>query len=106
MNIADTCINLEYWPSHFKSANTVIIPKLNKNSYSTPNPSVLSSYSILLVNLSRKSLAIDFNFIWWLMAFWILINLEVSDNSLQLIPAFTSLISFKQGGFNNAIPVL
>ena len=27
------CINLEHWPSHFKQSSTVIIPKLNKQTY-------------------------------------------------------------------------
>jgi len=34
VNVANACINLEYWPSHFKAANTGIIPKPNKESYS------------------------------------------------------------------------
>jgi len=36
INIANACINLEYWLSHFKFANTVIIPKPNKDLNSTP----------------------------------------------------------------------
>jgi len=35
-NIADACFKLEYWPSHFKSTSTIIIPKPNKDSYNTP----------------------------------------------------------------------
>ena len=30
INIANICINLEYWPSHFKISNSIIIPKPNK----------------------------------------------------------------------------
>ena len=33
INIANTCIDLGYWPSHFKTSSTVIIPKPNKASY-------------------------------------------------------------------------
>jgi len=64
VNVADTCINLEYWPSHFKATNTVIIPKPNKESYSTPNSSAPLSYSTLLASSLRKLLAIDSNSTW------------------------------------------
>jgi len=50
LNIADTCINLGYWSSYFKSANTIIIPKLNKESYSTPK----LFHSIVLLNTTSK----------------------------------------------------
>ena len=50
VNVADTCINLEFWPSHFKAANTVIISKPNKESYSTPK----SFRSIILLNTAGK----------------------------------------------------
>ena len=33
INIANICIDLGYWPSHFKTSSTVIIPKPNKASY-------------------------------------------------------------------------
>ena len=33
INITNMCINLEYWPSYFKQSSTVIIPKLNKQTY-------------------------------------------------------------------------
>ena len=33
INIANACINLSYWPTHFKTSSTVIIPKPNKASY-------------------------------------------------------------------------
>ena len=36
LNIANVCFNLEYWSFHFKAANSIIIPKPNKESYSTP----------------------------------------------------------------------
>ena len=36
IHIANACIELEYWPLHFKRFTTVIIPKLNKKSYDTP----------------------------------------------------------------------
>ena len=36
INIANTCINLGFWPEYFKVSTTVIIPKLNKPSYDNP----------------------------------------------------------------------
>ena len=36
IHIANTCIELGYWPSHFKKSTTVVIPKLNKKSYNSP----------------------------------------------------------------------
>ena len=32
-NIANTCINLEHWPLHFKTSTSIIIPKPNKALY-------------------------------------------------------------------------
>jgi len=36
IKIANACIDLEYWPNHFKSSSTVIIPKPNKLLYDSP----------------------------------------------------------------------
>ena len=36
INIADSCINLGYWPNYFKISTTIIIPKPNKTSYDQP----------------------------------------------------------------------
>jgi len=36
INIADSCINLGYWPNYFKVSSMIIIPKLNKASYDQP----------------------------------------------------------------------
>jgi len=33
IDIANTCIDLGYWPSHFKTLSMLIIPKPNKTSY-------------------------------------------------------------------------
>jgi len=33
IKIANACIDLGYWPNHFKRSSTVIIPKPNKSSY-------------------------------------------------------------------------
>ena len=33
INITNACIDLGYWPSHFKFSTTVIIPKPNKSVY-------------------------------------------------------------------------
>ena len=36
VNIADSCINLGYWPEYFKILSTIIIPKPNKSLYNQP----------------------------------------------------------------------
>jgi len=36
VNIANVCIDLEHWPSHFKTSTMIIIPKLNKSAYNSP----------------------------------------------------------------------
>jgi len=33
INIANSCINLGYWPKYFKYSSTIIIPKPNKTTY-------------------------------------------------------------------------
>jgi len=50
INIANACIELEYWPSHFKSSTMVIIPKLNKLAYDSPK----SYHPIVFLNTIRK----------------------------------------------------
>ena len=50
LNIANACINLGYQPFHFKVANSVIIPKPNKESYNTPK----SFCPIVLLNTTGK----------------------------------------------------
>lgn len=36
IRIASTCLDLDYWPSHFKILTTIIISKSNKASYNMP----------------------------------------------------------------------
>ena len=36
ITIANTCIELGYWPLHFKISMTIVIPKPNKSSYDSP----------------------------------------------------------------------
>jgi len=48
--MANACINLGYWPSHFKISNTIVIPKPNKKSYSSPK----SFRPIVLLNTMGK----------------------------------------------------
>ena len=36
ISIANTCIDLGFWPSHFKRSTTVVIPKPNKALYNSP----------------------------------------------------------------------
>jgi len=48
--IANTCIELGYWPLYFKRSTTVVIPKPNKKSYNTPK----SFRPIVLLNTMDK----------------------------------------------------
>ena len=50
IKIANTCIDLGYWPNHFKRSSTVIIPKPNKSSYNSPK----SFRPIVLLNTLSK----------------------------------------------------
>jgi len=50
VQIANTCIDLEFWLSHFKSSNMVVIPKPNKNNYNSPK----SFRPIVLLNTMGK----------------------------------------------------
>jgi len=50
VQIANTCIDLEFWLSHFKSSNTVVIPKPNKYNYNSPK----SFWPIVLLNTTDK----------------------------------------------------
>ena len=50
IKIANICINLEYWPNHFKILSMVIIPKPNKPSYNSPK----SFHPIVLLNTIEK----------------------------------------------------
>jgi len=50
INIANTCIELGYWPSHFKSSTMVITPKPNKSTYNLPK----SYHPIVLLNTIIK----------------------------------------------------
>jgi len=50
INIADTCINLGYWPKYFKISTTVVIPKPNKMSYDNPK----AFHPIVLLNTLGK----------------------------------------------------
>jgi len=50
IHITNTCINLGYWPLHFKKSTTVVIPKLNKKLYDFPK----SFRPIVLLNTIGK----------------------------------------------------
>jgi len=50
IDIANTCIKLGYWPSHFKISTTIIIPKPNKALYD----STKSFHPIVLLNMTGK----------------------------------------------------
>jgi len=50
INIVNACIDLGYWPAHFKRSTTVIIPKPNKQSYDSSK----SFRPIILLNMLGK----------------------------------------------------
>ncbi|KXN91910.1 hypothetical protein AN958_11212 [Leucoagaricus sp. SymC.cos] len=50
LSLADACLIVGYWPSHFKELILVIIPKPSKLSYSTPK----SFRPIVLLNMLGK----------------------------------------------------
>ena len=50
INITNACINLDHWPSHFKTLTTIIIFKPNKASYDFTKSFCL----IVLFNTTRK----------------------------------------------------
>ena len=50
VGIANACITLEFWPSYFKEAKSVVIPKPNKEVYNTPK----SFQPIVLLNTTGK----------------------------------------------------
>ena len=50
VDIANACIDLGYWPSHFKTLMTVVISKPNKTSYNSPK----SFCPIVFLNIIGK----------------------------------------------------
>jgi len=50
INIANACIDISHWPSHFKVLTTIIISKPNKESYDSSN----AYHSIVLLNIISK----------------------------------------------------
>ena len=50
IGIVNACINLEYWPNHFKKLTTIIIPKPNKLLYNSSK----SFRPIVLLNMLDK----------------------------------------------------
>jgi len=50
VNIANACIDLGHWPTHFKLSLSIIIPKPDKASYN----SIKFFYSIILLNILEK----------------------------------------------------
>jgi len=54
INIANTCFELDHWSSHFKTSITIIISKLNKESYNFPK----SFRLIVLLNTLGKLIEI------------------------------------------------
>ena len=50
VNIANTCIDIKYWPLHFKISSSIIISKSNKIAYDFPK----IFYLIILLNTLGK----------------------------------------------------
>jgi len=50
VTIANTCIEIEYWPNHFKNSTTIVIPKPNKTLYDSSR----SFRPIVLLNTLGK----------------------------------------------------
>jgi len=50
IQMANACINLGYWPSHFKISNTIVISKFNKKLYNSSK----SFRPIVLLNIMGK----------------------------------------------------
>ena len=50
INIANTCIDLGYWPKYFKRSTTIVISKPNKSSYDHPK----AFWPIVLLNTLGK----------------------------------------------------
>ena len=50
VNIANTCIDHQYWPNHFKELTSIIIPKPNKVLYNSPE----MFHPIVLLNILGK----------------------------------------------------
>jgi len=50
IDIANACIELGYWLSHFKTSTTVVIPKSNKTTFNSPK----SYRPIILLNTIGK----------------------------------------------------
>jgi len=50
IDIANTCVDLGHWPSHFKTSTMVVIPKPNKASFNSPK----LYHPIILLNTIGK----------------------------------------------------
>ena len=95
INIANACINLGYWPSHFKLSTLIIIPKPNKLLYDlfkSIHPIILlNTLSKLVENkLSVKECSSTLS----PTISFILISLTDLSNDLPLMWACFSLILF------------
>ena len=67
IRIANACLDLDYWPTHFKILTTIVIPKPNKTSYDMPKsfrPIVLlNTLGKLIKKVIGKRLQFSNNFI-------------------------------------------
>ena len=114
INIANTCIDLGHWPSHFKTSTMVVIvnkgkkisiPKPNKATFNSPK----SYHLIVLLNtirkLFKKWLENVFNSIWFPTTLFILVNSKVSNKDLPQMWRLHLLTSFDQGGLKISLQV-
>ena len=67
ISITNTCFELDFWPSHFKSSIMIVMPKPNKESYNSSK----SFQLIILLNMcyDLKSLELDiYSYRWSMLA--------------------------------------
>ena len=102
MQIANACINLEYWLSHFKSSNTVVIPKPNKDSHNSPK----SFHPIVLLNTTGKLIKkVISNCLQFHLSANSFLNSHLFDNAPQQMQEYISPTSLERGGSNSVIQV-
>ena len=96
INIANTCINLNHWPSHFKMLTSIIIPKPNKVLYDFPK----MFWPIILLNTLEKLIKKSEHLQFYMISnnFVYLNQLEDSNNALLQMLVFSLPILFVQNG--------
>lgn len=80
VNIANSCINLSIWPTHFKKSTSIIISKLNNSSYNTSKTFLLIIFPNIISKLIEKVIS---NRIWCYLIALNFIHLIQIDNIKQ-----------------------